>query len=313
MSSRVDPRSRRRPRRPARCRPAVEGLDARQLLTAGVVVAPAVVAAAPTIFGQVDNANGTFENYGTTTSRTLAASGTTQPGASVALAATSEATGQSLVVGTAVADASGAWRIGSTPFVDGVYRIDATVTTASGASATGPIRTSITNVLVVDAGGPKVASFRVVDARKGTFQVGFAAPLGLLASTATDASHYVLTRTVSGSRRGRPIVPTGLAATTTGPIPYPVLTPYGAPVLVTGTLRAGAAAGLADGTYVLTIRAAGVLGTALSPLDGEYAGRFPTGDGAAGGDFRARFTVRHGKASAPVPLAPARAATGHHA
>ena len=44
------------------------------------------------------------------------------------------------------------------------------------------------------------------------------------------------------------------------------------------------------------------------PLDGEFAGTLPTGDGAAGGDFRVKFTVRNGKASKILPVAPAKPA-----
>ena len=49
-----------------------------------------------------------------------------------------------------------------------------------------------------------------------------------------------------------------------------------------------------DDTYRVTLRGAGatvILDLGGNPLDGEFGGTFPSGDGAAGGDFVAEFTV----------------------
>jgi hypothetical protein len=62
------------------------------------------------------------------------------------------------------------------------------------------------------------------------------------------------------------------------------------------------AAALADDTYQVTLvgnGATAVMDLGGNALDGEYPGSFPSGNGAAGGDFQVRFTV-----TSPVVIGP---------
>ena len=80
-------------------------------------------------------------------------------------------------------------------------------------------------------------------------------------------------------------------------------------VVVAGTLPPGALAAGRNGTYTLTIRAAGIVGISGVALDGESRGRFPTGNGRPGGDFRVKIVVRAGRVVGPAQIL----AAGHHA
>ncbi len=64
-----------------------------------------------------------------------------------------------------------------------------------------------------------------------------------------------------------------------------------------------------NGTYVFTIHSAGVVSLAGAPLDGEFTGKLPTGDGNPGGDFQVKVNVRNGKASGPIAIAPVKPTT----
>ncbi len=294
--------------------------------TTPTVFLNSVVVHAPliSISSQVDNS---VTVYGLTTSFVATAArnpiftGTTQAGASVVLTATNLAhPGVPTVIGSTVAAASGYWAIASTPLIDGQYTVTATATGAFGATATGSgINSDSNSFLVVDAGGPKITGLKITNGRTGTFTITYNDPYGLNPYTLTQPSSYVVTRLSPAPRKGQTFA---VANLTTSYVPVSPINPGAyTPVTVTGVLTTGKTPLSRNGTYLVTIPSANITSVAGSTLDGEYTGKFPTGDGQSGGDFRARIVIRNGKAVQFIPLAPAkttshvvkaRAVTRHH-
>ena len=271
-----------------------------------VTIAPA----APRITGGLNplSDSGLFNFDALTNVSTPNFLGTTEPGATVTLTATSSANPSVAVpVGSGVADSNGAWSITSAPLADGSYRITASVVGTSGATASkdllgGP--SLFPNRLIITHAGPQIEGFTILDGRRGTFQVTFRDPNGLLVSPLTVRGIYTVSRVPS---RGQALGVTGLTRT---PIPdYPVGYTTD-PVVVTGRLGKGRAPNLRNGSVDFSIRGDAILDIAGNSLDGEYAGRFPTGDGQAGGDFRVRVRLRNGR---QVAIAPAPAPVQHRA
>ncbi len=275
----------------------------------------------PTITGQLNPASdtGLFSYDYITADNTPNFVGTTQPEAMVMISATSDTTGQTLVVGSSFADASGQWSITTIPFVDGSYHLTAEAVATSGATATTLLTSSLFNdpPLVIDIAGPKVTGFQITNAKTGTFMVSFLDAGGvLLPPTATPAS-YAISRSSPPLRKGQTLAASNLALATTSNYPGNLSSTY--PVVVTGTLSGGKP--LSSGTYTFTVHAAGIFALSGAQLDGEFTGKFPTGNGQAGGDFQVKFTVKNGKASQPTVVKPvkvthpvkAKAVASHHA
>ena len=249
---------------------------------------------------------GYFNNDYVTSINTPNFSGTTEPGASVVLSATSNATGQTLIVGTGVADASGAWSVTTVPFADGTYAINAKATDPSGNTANallaGRFNEFSTQFLVIDATGPKITSFKVTNAKTGAFKLGLSDPVGLFVGPLTDPTTYVVGRTSPTPRRGQTFPVANLTLT-------PPVTPtiasaplIASTVTVTGTLGNGKR--LTNGVYTYTIHSSSIVSLSGASLDGEYLGKFPTGNGVAGGDFQVKVNIRNGKASGPIAITP---------
>jgi hypothetical protein len=59
---------------------------------------------------------------------------------------------------------------------------------------------------------------------------------------------------------------------------------------------------LRGGPYTLIVRSGGIQDVAGNALDGHFFGTFPSGDGAAGGDFAARLDSIHDVIFPPAPL-----------
>ena len=280
-----------------------------------------ITIAAPmiTLSGQLNPASdsGISDTDGVTNINTPSFFGTTQPGATVVLTISSatDLGAAPVVVGAGVADPAGNWSIQSSPLYDGFYFVTATATGKFGASVTtgvGPLLTGPggnLGELIIDTIGPKIAGFQVTNARTGTFQVGFTDPYGLVLAPLTDPSNYVANRPSPTPRKGQKFPVATLTASTVsyGPGPMPTTSTY--PVLVTGTLGGRKPLVTRNGTYTFVIHSAAIISIAGTPLDGEFAGRFPSGDGHPGGDFRVRINVRNGKIGRAVVLAPAATTT----
>ena len=249
--------------------------------------------------------------------------GTTQPGATVVIYATTANNlldAKTLPVGLGVANAAGNWSINTIPFFDGKYSITATatgkfgVTVSAGLTTAGTTSTnffygepSLNNRLQIDTIGPKIVAFQLVNAKKGIFQVGFNDPYGLLVGPLTDPNNYVVGRPTPTPRNGQTFP---VATLTSSTVPFGVPLPYTTYLdLVTGTVSTGKPLITQNGVYSFTIRSARIISLSGSPLDGEYNGKFPAGNGIPGGNFQVRVNVRNGKPSGPIAVAPVKVTT----
>ncbi len=264
----------------------------------------ATISAAPPLTGQLSRFSDTgfSDDDNITADNTPDFVGTTQPGASVVLTTTSIATGQSLVVGSAVADASGNWSVVTVPFVDGTYSFSATATSTFGGSTTTSLIGSLLypDNIRIDATGPKVSGFQITNFQTGTFEVYYTDPAGLLLPGTVNASNYSVTRTTPKPTKGQTFSVSGL--TVQGPVDGSTTpTISGMLVPVVGKFTTGKPIPK-NGTYVFTIASAGIVGLSGATLDGEFAGNFPSGNGQAGSNYQVKITVRNGKVSGPIPL-----------
>ena len=279
--------------------------------TTAHVVAPYV-----TLSGQLNPASdsGLSDADGVTNINTPNFAGTTQPGATVVLNVynINGFVGTNRVIGVGTADAAGHWSITAAPLADGTYSVGVTALGAFGASTGATIRTTPVvlsapdtylygsqNTLKVDTIGPKITSFRLVDARLGTFQVGYTDAAGLVVAPLTNPSNYAVTRLAGSAKRGQPVAVQTLT--------IPPTSTGGSAFQVVGTLGTGQPLIPRNGTYTFAIRAAGIAGVSGALLDGEYAGHFPGGDGHPGGDFQVKVTIRNGKQVGLAAIRPVKA------
>lgn len=197
--------------------------------------------------------------------------GVAAPGSAVrVLAQRADSTGAPIVLGQAVADSTGNWSLTSTALPDGNYNI--TAEAGNGASAALP------QTLVIDTIGPVVAGMEF-DALQGTWRPQFRDERsGIAQSTLVTgnfsavAMHAPLrdsTLTIAGVQTSPPSDPT---ATQTVTIPFTAPSPI-------------------RGAYGLRIKSGGITDVAGNALDGEYRGRFPSGNGQPGGDFGAAAII----------------------
>ena len=182
-----------------------------------------------------------------------------------------------VAMGQAIADASGRWSVVSAPLLDGLYAISAT-TTAPGLLPSPPVAL-LGGSLVIDTIPPRVRALHF-DPR--TNQITLA-----IQDTGSGIDDGVLLRGPLYTFTG----PSGLAGTpvvTVRPIASAVSGFYSNARAVTLTLGAGRAQ---PGHYRLQVASGGLVDRAGNPLDGEFRGRFPSGNGKRGGNFLARFAV----------------------
>ena len=234
--------------------------------------------------------------------------GTTQPGATVVLTTTSITTGQSLVVGSGVADASGNWSIVTVPFVDGTYAFSATATSTYGGSTTDLLTGSYIypNNIQIDATGPKVTGFQITNLKAGTFEVYYDDPAGIPFDNSKtngfpaliDPSQYTVTRVTPKPGKGQTFAVSALVVH----LPFSE-TSTGSSTLVpvVGKFTTGQPVPR-NATYIFTISSAEIAGLSGAALDGGFAGSFPSGNGQAGGSFQVKITIRNGKVSGPLPV-----------
>ena len=235
--------------------------------------------------------------------------GKTQPGATVVLSASSSSNlgTTPIPLGTTVADVSGNWSITAAPLFDGNYFVSATATGQFGASATAGVGPATPfGELVIDTIGPKIAGFQMISPNLGSFKVGFTDPYGLLIAPLIDLNNYSTNRPSPTPRKGQKF-PVGGLIYSTVPFGPTAMTTSIYPVLVTGDISGRQPLIPHNGTYTFTIRSAGITSVSGAPLDGEYTGKFLTGDGHPGGDFQVKINVRNGKASGPIAITPVKA------
>ncbi len=196
--------------------------------------------------------------------------GRATPGAMVALTAT-PAVGAAVPLGTATADAAGAWAV--TPMAalaDATYQVHAAAT-LGGTTATAHLAP-----LVIDTVAPTAQSL-TVDPRTGRIGLELRdAGAGLDPRTLAELANFQLVRAVSP----RP-VPIGLNLADAG------VQAAGTSAMVRLRTTSGRIGhGLRYQFRATSGGTAGVRDLAGNALDGEYRGRFASGNGQAGGDFR---------------------------
>jgi hypothetical protein len=156
--------------------------------------------------------------------------------------------------------------------------------------------------------GPKVA-FVQFEPLTGRVLVVFSGDLaGYNPSTLTDPANYSLrlvksfvrlpTEPQSRPRAGVVLAPT--FAVTGVALPTPVAP--GMPQTVVVTINNNQP--LRNGIYQFTIRSPGIADLAGRPLDGDYFGVFPSGDGQPGGDFVANLELTHNTVIPALPTTP---------
>ena len=271
-------------------RPQLESLDRRVLLDASptlaalgaadpgpIEVGPAAITAAGVPTGRLDPISDTgvsaIDNITTDTTPTFI--GQADPGATVTLTAfPSGSLFGPIPLGQTVTGPDGAWRLTSAPLDVGSYSVIARVDDLDGQSITITIAPSgAFGPLVIASDAPRIQTINL-QPRLGRLLVTYADPVaGLNLATLGDPSAISLVRLRGPGRQ-----PLAVTAVATNPS-----APFNAPQTVTFTFNGGRQ--LPRGFYGLTIRSGTVTNTLGLPLDGEFRGTFPTGDGASGGNF----------------------------
>ena len=220
---------------------------------------------------------------------------TVEPDVRVELYAQATGNSESVLIGQGVSDASGAWSItANQALADGSYAITAFATDSSGNLASG----TIVSDLVIDTVGPKVTSVSF-DRLRGEIVVGIQdyggldnAGVGLNLSALIDANNYSLIKY-------RQLSPAAFLVTSITVTPG---TLTGSQLV---TLQFNGGKSLRGGHYFFTVRSVsptdltGVRDIAGNALDGEFYGRFPSGNNAPGGDFIAELDAIHKTIFAP--------------
>jgi autotransporter-associated beta strand protein len=193
------------------------------------------------------------------------------------------------VVGTAMADANGSFVVTSRRLPDGEYRFAVDAFHANGRS-TGRVDAG---PLLIDTKAPVVTG-AVMFTPSGQIYIGFKDNRsGMNQRSLANRGNYSLYKPGSAQ-------PTQAVAITKATV-MPEIEPDEEQTVV---LRVGRGRPIGHGSYLFTAIAGGIQDRAGNALDGEYRGRFPTGNGRAGGNFRASFTVPYNSGNgliAPKP------------
>ena len=229
-------------------------------------------------------------------------SGNSEPRSTVTLLAaptTANGTiiGGYVVLGQTTTNSSGVWHITSRRLPDGYWTIAATAIDQFGKTTTGntfpatPVTilpSAVQGPLLIDTAGPKVDNV-IFNRLNGEVDVVFQDGLsGMNLATVVDANNYSLVKQHSLPAKflvtNLVIVPLGIGPT--------------APVEVRVIFNSGAV--LKGGFYTFTIHSTSagrfaVQDIAGNDLDGEFYGKFPSGNNQPGGDFIAQLDAIHDK------------------
>ena len=199
-------------------------------------------------------------------------------------------------IGQVEAQSDGSWSVASNVLATGTYRITATAVDQFGETTTvAPV--TIVPTLVVDTIAPVITNVSF-DRLDGTLSATFKDNLsGMdLASLSNSAFYHISARPLS-SKVHPPnlILPTSITFSSDG-VPTD-------PVTVTVVFNHGHP--MRGGDYQVVIDSGtddhGIQDVAGNALDGDYYGKFPTGDGLPGGDFVATIATFHNRVLAGVP------------
>lgn len=179
-------------------------------------------------------------------------------------------------LGRTVVDAAGRWSLTTDPLPDGTYTITASMTESAGLPS--PVSNLLTGPIQIDTIAPRVRALDVVP-KHGAITVAIQdTGSGIDPAILQKASYVVIGPRGLGSRliKIHSITPT-------------VSGFYSNAQAV--TLHLDAPLPLRRGVYRLQIAAGRVTDRAGNPLDGEFTGTFPSGDGRAGGNFLTSIIV----------------------
>lgn len=214
-----------------------------------------------------------------------------EPGATVTLVGQPlDAGGTAVMIGTAVADALGRWRIvPATPLADGRYAVTGSAADSGGLpSSTATTLLGSGAPLVVDTAGPHVATI-VTSPTTGEFTIFYQDSGGLSLPTVLNPASYSLFSAKNGPRRSFPLV--SLAPGQALPGGFQSVVARFNP----GRMRGG---------YVLRIGAAGTADLAGNTLDERVYTPFPSIARQPGSDYIAQIDVSGTAASGPRPYVP---------
>jgi hypothetical protein len=231
--------------------------------------------------------SGVSHSDGITNIATPTLIGTASPNQIVHVFAQAAGSGTFTLLGDISAAANGTWSLVAPHLADGTYTITASVLTADGAT----IQSGTLGTIKIDTTGPRILGAQL-DPRSGRISIIYQDDLsGLSQAGIVDRGSYVASRVVSKRVHRR--------ITVTVPAGPGVPSSIGAETVVL-TLNGGKR--VARGRLLFSIASAGITDVAGNRLDGEFSGRFPSGNGQPGGDFQAEF-ITDGRrlVSASVP------------
>ena len=223
--------------------------------------------------------------------------GTSAPFSTVTLYETPLAGGGAVKIAQVEAGSDGSWTVNSNALANGVYLIQASAVDQFGETTTAAPLSIVPN-LVVDTVAPVITALRF-DRTDGTLTVTYRDNLsGMDLASLTNSAFYHISATPLSSKVHPPalILPTSINISSDG-IPTD-------PVVVNVVFNKGHS--MRGGKYEVVIDSGagdrGIHDVAENALDGDYYGRFPTGDGLPGGNFVATIETFHNKVLAGVPI-----------
>jgi hypothetical protein len=222
---------------------------------------------------------------------------TSQPDVGVTLYAQPLDGGSAFVIGQGASAVDGTWNITATrALTDGRYAISAVAFNQAGQIASST--TTIVPDLVIDTVGPAVTgvALRRLDGQIRVEFQDFGGPgnagVGLSLKSIVDANNYSLSRALHARAGAFPV--TGAA-----------ITPGTAVGTQFVTLTVNEGRHFRGGRFLFTIRSvspgdlSGVQDIAGNALDGEFYGRFPSGNGRPGGNLVAGLDAIHNTVFTP--------------
>jgi hypothetical protein len=223
--------------------------------------------------------------------------GTSEPFSTVTLFETPIAGGAAVKIGQVEAHSDGSWSVNSSKLATGTYKITGSAIDQFGKTATAAPVTMVPT-LVVDTVAPTITnlSFNRLD---GTLTVTFKDNLsGMDLASLANSAFYHISATPLSTKVQPPklILPTKILYTP-GALPSD-------PVVVKVVFNDGHS--MRGGKYEVVIDSGtgdhGIQDVAGNALDGNFYGKFPTGDGLPGGDFVAEVETFHHLVLPLVPI-----------
>jgi hypothetical protein len=189
------------------------------------------------------------------------------------------------VVGTAVAGANGSYSVTANVVADGIYTFQVRATDPNAASTTRLINVG---AFAIDTQGPQVASVNLLPGQ-GRIRVTFTDVLANLdETTLLDPANYDVRRFFFPSAAGSEFPISRIRRANDQSIDL--------------ILRPGRR--LMSATYLVTVASGGVRDRAGNPLDGEFNGGDPSGDGVPGGAFMVRLGFDGRRVFPPMEVPP---------